>query len=372
MEFRLPRRSSPTVALGEPLDEPRAGVVSRCRVFAPRITEPDDQAQWIRHGCDCVRLQQKRPAGRHRRAGLCRRHAGRLTSCRPSCPTTFRHPCPPCPHPCLAPLSPPFSAALSPALASSPAAAASVAAASVVAATSSTSATTRGMIAVATAGSVLPRVTAATPVRQLEIGHVDRLADGERRQVDFDERRQVLRQARHVEFGQHVADDCVGGLVRRRILGVREVQRHLDVDLALFVDTLEIDVQHFVAKRMHLHVAQQYALRVAVEFHGQDRRMKRFLAAARGSAHCGRARSAAAWRRRRRRCPGARPLRRSRRLAPRPSVARGKAVNSCCCMVRLLVSAAFRVRRFRPSVVRGGDTRLRPSCCGARRESLEL
>src|SRR4029453_535613 len=40
--------------------------------------------------------------------------------------------------------------------------------------------------------------------------------------------------------------------------------------------------------------------------------------------------------------PGALPARRMRRLAPRPSVVRGNAVNSNC-MVRLPMSAAFRV-----------------------------
>ncbi len=46
--------------------------------------------------------------------------------------------------------------------------------------------------------------------------------------------------------------------------------------LRVLVDALEVDVQHLVAERMHLHVAQQHALRRTVELHGQDRRMKRF------------------------------------------------------------------------------------------------
>ena len=48
---------------------------------------------------------------------------------------------------------------------------------------------------------------------------------------------------------------------------LREVQRHFHVDLAVLVDALEVDVQDFVAERVHLHVAQQHALRRAVELH---------------------------------------------------------------------------------------------------------
>src|SRR5439155_25392784 len=57
--------------------------------------------------------------------------------------------------------------------------------------------------------------------------------------------------------------------------------------------------------------------------------------------------------------PGALPARRIRRLAPRPSLARGNAVNSYC-MMKLLLSAAFRDRARGLPVVRHGDT-LAPS-----------
>jgi hypothetical protein len=97
------------------------------------------------------------------------------------------------------------------------------------------------------------------------------------RQVEHDERGHILRQARHVELGQHVTDDRVDRLVRRRILGVGEVQRHLHAYLAIFVDAQEVDVQDLVPERVHLHVAKQNALHRAVEFHGEDRRMKDFV-----------------------------------------------------------------------------------------------
>ena len=55
------------------------------------------------------------------------------------------------------------------------------------------------------------------------------------------------------------------------------MQRNLDVDLAIFVDSLKVDVQHFVAKRMHLHVPQEHAMRALAELHRQNRGVKRFL-----------------------------------------------------------------------------------------------
>ena len=137
-------------------------------------------------------------------------------------------------------------------------------------------------------------------------------------------------------FGRHVMStsvvtwlhDRAVELHRRRDLAVHEVQRHLHVDLAVLVDALEVDVQDLVAERMHLHVAQQHLGGRAVELHVEDRRVERFVAQRveervvveldrRGLAPC-----------RRRRCRG--PCRRGAcgGDAPRPSVARGNAVNS--------------------------------------------
>ena len=104
------------------------------------------------------------------------------------------------------------------------------------------------------------------------------MTDVEREQVDLDELRKVLRQARDVELVQHMGHDRARKLDRRRQFAVDEVQWHLHVDLAVFVDALEVDVQDLVAERMHLHVAQQYFRRAAVELHRQDRRVKGFIA----------------------------------------------------------------------------------------------
>jgi len=99
----------------------------------------------------------------------------------------------------------------------------------------------------------------------------------EARQVDDDELGQILRQARDVDFGHHVAHDRALRRHRRRLLGVHEVQRHLHVDLAVLVDSLKVDVEHLMAERMHLHVAQQHALCSLAQFHRQYRRVERFL-----------------------------------------------------------------------------------------------
>jgi hypothetical protein len=104
------------------------------------------------------------------------------------------------------------------------------------------------------------------------------MTDVERREVDGDELRQVLRQARDVELSQHVAHDRTGRLHRRRVFAVDEVQRHLHVDLAVLVDALEIDVQDLVLERMHLDVTQEHLRRLAIEAHGEDRRVERLVA----------------------------------------------------------------------------------------------
>ena len=117
-----------------------------------------------------------------------------------------------------------------------------------------------------------------TPGGKLQRRDVHRVPDVERRQVDGDELRQILRQAGDVELGEHVAHDRAGHLHRRRVLAVREVERHLHVDLALLVDALEVDVQDLVPERVHLHVAQQHLRHGAVELHAEDRRVERLVA----------------------------------------------------------------------------------------------
>ena len=104
------------------------------------------------------------------------------------------------------------------------------------------------------------------------------MADVELREIDGDELGQILRQARDIEIGDHVADDRAGHLHGGRALGVGEVQRHFHVNLAVLVDALEIDVQDLVLERVHLHVTQQHLGRLAVDAHVQDRRVEGLVA----------------------------------------------------------------------------------------------
>ena len=114
--------------------------------------------------------------------------------------------------------------------------------------------------------------------RQLHTGHVQRMGGVELGQVDLDEFGKILRQARDVDLRHHVADDRAFALDGRRLRLVDEVQRHLHVDLARRIDPLEVDMQHLVAERMHLHVAQQDLGARSVDLHRQDRRMEHFVA----------------------------------------------------------------------------------------------
>ena len=175
--------------------------------------------------------------------------------------------------------SPPFSSAFASAGFASPAGAAPAAATSPSAATvSSVSATAFGTTAVA-----IDRITGALrhdghARGQLHAGHVQRMRGVELGQIDLDELGQVLRQARDIDLGHHVADDRALALDGRRQRLVDEVQRHLHVDLARRIDPLEVDVQHLVAERVHLHVAQQHLRARAVDLHRQDRRVEDLVA----------------------------------------------------------------------------------------------
>ena len=113
---------------------------------------------------------------------------------------------------------------------------------------------------------------------QNQVAHAQRVVGLEARQVDGDELGQVLRQARDVDFGHHVADQRGGFLHGRRVLLAGEVQRHAHVDLLGLGHALEVDVQHERPVRVHLEVTQQDALALAVELHVEDRGVELFLA----------------------------------------------------------------------------------------------
>src|SRR5688572_8606706 len=110
--------------------------------------------------------------------------------------------------------------------------------------------------------------------RQLDVRQVDDVADRQVRQVDFDELRQILRQAAHFDFVELVRHDDVSGLAGRRLLFVEEVQRHGDADRLVLVHALEVQMHDDLLVRMALHVTQQDLLHLAVEFEVEDRRVE--------------------------------------------------------------------------------------------------
>ena len=68
------------------------------------------------------------------------------------------------------------------------------------------------------------------------------LADFQIAQIDFDEGWQIGWQTGNFQFGDSVMNNT--RFLGRRSVFVDEVQRHLDVDLLVGVNTLEVNVQH--------------------------------------------------------------------------------------------------------------------------------
>ena len=112
-------------------------------------------------------------------------------------------------------------------------------------------------------------------VRVYQLPGVDRVRDGDLREIHLDELGQVRRQARDLDLVHHVVDYRAGLLYRRRDLGVQEVQRHLHVDLLVRAHALEVDVLHLRLPRVHVDRPQLDLLLLAVEAKRDDRRVKR-------------------------------------------------------------------------------------------------
>ena len=97
------------------------------------------------------------------------------------------------------------------------------------------------------------------------------LVERQARNVDFDELRQVLRQAAHVQIHLLVRHDATLLLhAARRVLAL-EVQRDADADLVGLHHALQVDVQDGVASRVTLHVLQDRSLRLIAYPQVQDR-----------------------------------------------------------------------------------------------------
>src|SRR5690606_33458435 len=109
-------------------------------------------------------------------------------------------------------------------------------------------------------------------VRQVQAGVAHQAA-----QVDFDELRQVGRQAGDVEFGGTVGDDLAGQLDGRADVGVQVVDRNLGGDGLGGIHALEVDVQDLGLVGVPLGGTHQDRLGLAVQDHVQDRGVELFL-----------------------------------------------------------------------------------------------
>ena len=96
--------------------------------------------------------------------------------------------------------------------------------------------------------------------RQLEVGEPDDLVDLEPGDVDLDELRQVLRQARDFDVVAHVREHAALLLDALRLGAALEVQRHLHLDLLVLQHALEVDVHDLVLVRVALHVLEHRGL----------------------------------------------------------------------------------------------------------------
>ena len=75
-------------------------------------------------------------------------------------------------------------------------------------------------------------------------------------QVHLDEFRQVLGQAGDFDVIHDVRDGRAAKFHRLRLVRIDKVERYLDADFAVRVDTLKVDMLDLLLERMHLVVAQ--------------------------------------------------------------------------------------------------------------------
>ena len=97
------------------------------------------------------------------------------------------------------------------------------------------------------------------------------------RHVDFEELRQILRQAQHFDVVQQVRHDAALSLHARRARGTLEVQRNAHADVLVLQHALQIHVQDLVLGGMTLHILEDRSLLLAVDAQRQDRRIEAFI-----------------------------------------------------------------------------------------------
>jgi hypothetical protein len=105
---------------------------------------------------------------------------------------------------------------------------------------------------------------------QRHIRQAQHVIDLHRRHVDFQELRQVLRQAQHFQIVQQVRHDAALCLHARRTGRAPEVQRDRHADLFVLQHALQIHVQDLILGWMTLHVLEDGGLRLAIDLERQN------------------------------------------------------------------------------------------------------
>src|SRR5690606_18919608 len=106
--------------------------------------------------------------------------------------------------------------------------------------------------------------------RQLEVGQVNDLTDFDFRQVDFDEFRQVFRQAGNFDFGNDVGNFTAALLDANCGFLVEEVQRNVSGQLVVGDDAQEVGVHDEAFGRMALQGLDQHGFLGAIDVQGDD------------------------------------------------------------------------------------------------------
>jgi hypothetical protein len=100
-------------------------------------------------------------------------------------------------------------------------------------------------------------------VGDLNVAHVQRSPDGERRDVQLHPPRDVRGQHLDLDLAQHLVQHAAG--VADAVRHPHQVHRDLDGDLLVRVDLVEVDVRDLAADRRALDLADQRLARRAVD-----------------------------------------------------------------------------------------------------------
>ena len=104
------------------------------------------------------------------------------------------------------------------------------------------------------------------------------ITGGDACQINLDEFGQIPGQTGDFDLVHDVRNDGAAELDRLRILRIDEVERHLDMDFAIRIDTLKVHVLNLLPECMHLVVAQQNLLGHTIDLQIQDGGMEGLLA----------------------------------------------------------------------------------------------